>query len=171
MLAQLVLPCNLVICEYPVLYNASNVAIDGRSTAARLPFGTATRNRSDVTFVEMLHPNDDRHPSPLDDGFARVVTVEKTENSQTVECFEGFGWAHACHVFELLFSANREHARMHSPLTRFDTIQLEACTLSVYLPVINAAPSPPLVLADWHNVESELFWRSRPLHGIRQRRW
>lgn len=39
----------------------------------------------------------------------------------------------------------------------FDIIQLESIHLMNYLPVIRAARSRPLVICDWHNVESDLM--------------
>src|SRR6185295_2714404 len=39
----------------------------------------------------------------------------------------------------------------------FDIIQIESIHLMYYLPVIRAARSRPLVICDWHNVESDLM--------------
>jgi glycosyltransferase involved in cell wall biosynthesis len=41
----------------------------------------------------------------------------------------------------------------------FDTVQMEGIHLFGYLPVIRAARSRPAIVADWHNIESELMWR------------
>lgn len=41
----------------------------------------------------------------------------------------------------------------------FDAVQLESVHLLSYLDVIRKAPSRPAVVADWHNVESELMAR------------
>jgi len=41
----------------------------------------------------------------------------------------------------------------------FDAVQIEGVHLSSYLPVISAAASRPVILADWHNVESEILHR------------
>jgi sugar transferase (PEP-CTERM/EpsH1 system associated) len=41
----------------------------------------------------------------------------------------------------------------------FDAVQIEGIHLSAYLPVIRAAASRPVILADWHNIESEILHR------------
>jgi glycosyltransferase involved in cell wall biosynthesis len=41
----------------------------------------------------------------------------------------------------------------------FDTVQMEGVHLVRYLPVIRAAAPSAAVLADWHNIESEILWR------------
>src|SRR6266852_5650558 len=41
----------------------------------------------------------------------------------------------------------------------FDFVQVESIHLMAYLPAIRAARSRPLVICDWHNIESELMQR------------
>ncbi len=41
----------------------------------------------------------------------------------------------------------------------FDIVQIESIHLSAYLPFIRKAPHRPLVICDWHNIESELMRR------------
>ena len=41
----------------------------------------------------------------------------------------------------------------------FDVVQMESIHLMGYLPIIRSAPKPPLVVCDWHNIESELMQR------------
>jgi len=41
----------------------------------------------------------------------------------------------------------------------FDAVQMEGVHLSAYLPVIRAAASRPVIVSDWHNVESEILHR------------
>jgi glycosyltransferase involved in cell wall biosynthesis len=42
---------------------------------------------------------------------------------------------------------------------RFDAVQVEGVHLSAYLPVIQNAARRPMVIVDWHNIESELLER------------
>lgn len=42
---------------------------------------------------------------------------------------------------------------------RFNVIQVESIHLMGYLPILSAAPGRPLVICDWHNIESELMRR------------
>ena len=41
----------------------------------------------------------------------------------------------------------------------FDIVQVESIHLMAYLPIIRAARKQPLVICDWHNIESELMRR------------
>ncbi|SRR5579883_2664304 len=54
----------------------------------------------------------------------------------------------------------------------FDFVQIEGVHLSTYLSVIAAAPGPPRVIADWHNIESELIHRyAGNLSALAPKRW
>ena len=58
---------------------------------------------------------------------------------------------------------NYTSEEMKQALTRtvvknaFDIIQIESIHLMNYLPVIRAAASRPVVICDWHNIESDLM--------------
>ena len=54
----------------------------------------------------------------------------------------------------------------------FDLVQMEGVHLYSYLPIIAAAPGRPRVIADWHNIESELIRRySANLSPLLPARW
>ncbi len=54
----------------------------------------------------------------------------------------------------------------------FDLVQMEGVHLYAYLPTIAAAPGRPRVIADWHNIESELIRRySENLSPLLPTRW
>lgn len=42
---------------------------------------------------------------------------------------------------------------------QFDSVQLESVHLLTYLEAIRSDRSKPAIVADWHNIESELMWR------------
>ncbi len=46
----------------------------------------------------------------------------------------------------------------------FDAVQIEGVHLSAYLPVIRSAASRPVILSDWHNIESEILHRYSRVH-------
>ena len=52
----------------------------------------------------------------------------------------------------------------------FDAVQMEGVHLSAYLPVIRAAASRPVILADWHNIESEILHRYSQVNPSPMRR-
>jgi sugar transferase (PEP-CTERM/EpsH1 system associated) len=49
--------------------------------------------------------------------------------------------------------------------TDFDIVQVESIHLMGYLPIIRAARSQPLIICDWHNIESELMSRYSEREG------
>jgi len=60
---------------------------------------------------------------------------------------------------------NYQNEMMQAELRRlvhsenFDLVQMEGVNLIEYLPILRSAPRPPVVIADWHNIESELLER------------
>jgi glycosyltransferase involved in cell wall biosynthesis len=52
----------------------------------------------------------------------------------------------------------------------FDAVQMEGVHLSAYLPVIRAAANRPVLLSDWHNIESEILHRYSRVHASPLRR-
>jgi glycosyltransferase involved in cell wall biosynthesis len=54
--------------------------------------------------------------------------------------------------------------------TEFDIVQVESIHLMGYLPIIKTAPRRPLIVCDWHNIESELLNRYREREGNLLRR-
>ena len=54
--------------------------------------------------------------------------------------------------------------------TEFDVVQVESIHLMGYLPIIRAARKQPLVVCDWHNIESELMRRYSEREGSLLRR-
>ena len=53
---------------------------------------------------------------------------------------------------------------------QFDIVQLESIHLIEYLPIIRRAAHRPIVICDWHNVESELMQRYSEREGQRMRK-
>jgi glycosyltransferase involved in cell wall biosynthesis len=52
----------------------------------------------------------------------------------------------------------------------FDVVQIESIHLIAYLPIIRAARCRPLIICDWHNLESEIMQRySRYAHSLTRR--
>jgi glycosyltransferase involved in cell wall biosynthesis len=42
---------------------------------------------------------------------------------------------------------------------RFDSVQIEGVHLVSYIPLLRNVEPRPLIIADWHNIESEIMWR------------
>jgi sugar transferase (PEP-CTERM/EpsH1 system associated) len=121
---------------------------------------TQLAKRCEVTFLEVLHPDDDRAVTPPEaTGFKRIVSVEKEPNFRPLKLLRGMIGPTPVTLW------NYHSPAMEKTLTglleeeNFDIVQLENVHLCVYLRAIRAAKSKPAILADWHNVDSELLWR------------
>jgi polysaccharide biosynthesis protein PslH len=116
--------------------------------------------RCEVTFVETLHAQDERSAKPPESaGFARVVTVEKERNFTPGKVLRGLIGPIPVTVLNYY---SRRTADVLADVLRsgdFDVVQLESVQLSTYIPTIRAAATRPRIVADWHNIESELMSR------------
>lgn len=75
-------------------------------------------------------------------------------------------------VTVLKYTTSRMERVLEQLLDRedFDIVQIESIHLFGYLPVIRRARSRPVIICDWHNVESELMFRYGSLAGNPARR-
>lgn len=62
-------------------------------------------------------------------------------------------------VTVLNYTSRAMAAKLESVLNAddFDVVQVESIQLAAYLPIIRAARNSPLVICDWHNIESDLM--------------
>src|SRR5271166_1323258 len=122
--------------------------------------------RCSLTFLEMLHSADQENPSgrgganPSDDaGFANLETVRKPRGYTLNNILRGLVGPLPVTVLNFWStSAAKELARILSS-GNFDVVQIETVQLLRYVPVIRSAPNRLSIVADWHNIESELMRR------------
>jgi glycosyltransferase involved in cell wall biosynthesis len=121
--------------------------------------------RCSLTFLEMLHPADQENApwtganSNHDAGFANRVTVRKPPGYTTGNVLRGLVGPLPVTVLNFWSpSAAKELARTLGA-GAFDVVQIETVQLLRYVPIIRAAPNPLSIVADWHNIESELMRR------------
>jgi sugar transferase (PEP-CTERM/EpsH1 system associated) len=114
--------------------------------------------RCGVTFVEIRQPRDANDPPAPTGNFERVVSVVKDRSYTLSKILRGV--AGPVPLTVLNYYSPRIAAVLESVLggQHFDTVQVEGVHLSEYLPVIRRA-GPPAIVADWHNIESELMRR------------
>lgn len=99
----------------------------------------------------------DQHPPNLTNPYAQIVTVPRDQGYSFGKLLRG---AVGRMPLPLLNYTSEE---MKQALARtlgenaFDIIQIESMHLMNYLPTIREAHSRPLVICDWHNVESDLM--------------
>ena len=127
--------------------------------------------RCPVTYLGLHDPSKPSHePPPAEAGFAayRIVPRESTYTvSKLVRGLMGPTPLTVLNYFSV--SASRTLAEILQAGS-FDAVQIEGVHLSAYLPVIRAAASRPVILADWHNIESEILQRYSCVHASPLRR-
>jgi sugar transferase (PEP-CTERM/EpsH1 system associated) len=92
-------------------------------------------------------------------GCERIVTVPRPRGYTLSNLLRG---AITKTPLPVLNYTSREMSRELARLLEaesFDAVQVESAHLAAYLPIIQAARKRPLMICDWHNVESELMRR------------
>jgi glycosyltransferase involved in cell wall biosynthesis len=123
-------------------------------------FARELAGRCRVTLLGLRQPGDPASkPPPEDAGLVRAIVLEKDPSYSLAKILRGL--AGPVPITILNYFSPRVNAALEKILEEgaFDVVQLESVHLMQYLPAIRAARSRPLVLADWHNIESELMRR------------
>jgi sugar transferase (PEP-CTERM/EpsH1 system associated) len=116
--------------------------------------------RCQVTYLGLRDPSEaSAEPPPAESGFAAYHSAARESTYTVSKLVRGFigptpltvlNYSSA-HVSRMLAEILQAHS--------FDAVQMEGVHLSAYLPAIRAAASRPVILSDWHNVESEILHR------------
>ncbi|HVW09982.1 MAG TPA: glycosyltransferase [Bryobacteraceae bacterium] len=134
------------------------------NTGARLRdyhFVRQLATRARVTYLGLRNPADPPPTSiPADTGLERSALADKDPNFSPGKLIRGLIGPEPITVL------NNCSPRIAAELSRtvsegegFDSVQVEGVHLVSYIPLLRAAPRKPLVIADWHNIESEIMWR------------
>jgi glycosyltransferase involved in cell wall biosynthesis len=134
------------------------------NTGARLRdyhFARQLAARARVTYLGLRNPADPPPtPIPADTGLERSALIDKAPNFSPGKIIRGLIGPEPITVL------NNRSARIEAELTRtlnevdgFDSVQVEGVHLVSYIPLLRAARRKPLIIADWHNIESEIMWR------------
>jgi sugar transferase (PEP-CTERM/EpsH1 system associated) len=116
--------------------------------------------KSTVQYLGLRQPGDPPpEEPPADAGFERVFTLTKERSYTASKLIRGLSGP--LPVTILNFWSPAVASKLGTVLEdgQFDAVQMEGVHLYRYLPVIRASRSRPVILADWHNIESELMWR------------
>jgi len=95
--------------------------------------------------------------SALETVYERIVTVPRLAGYSFAKVLRG---AVGRTPLPLLNYTTNEMSKTLAPVLAkndFDIVQVESIHLMNYLPVIRAARSHPIVVCDWHNIESDLM--------------
>jgi polysaccharide biosynthesis protein PslH len=130
-----------------------------------------TARYASVSFLGIRSPHENLTPSTTDCAsklrLEKFAVVDKDASYTAWKIFRGFTGPTPLVVLNY-FSPNiaRELSRILSEQT-FDLVQIEQIQLMGYLPIIRACRSRPLLVCDWHNIESEVMER----YGQYARSW
>lgn len=115
--------------------------------------------RASLTYFSLRDPRDPPPRLPDDCEFARSVAVPKPRGYTPAKLVRGL--LGPVPVTVLNYTCSRVAAELARVLDQgcFDAVQIEGVHLVEYLPVLRRARSRPAIVADWHNIESELMRR------------
>lgn len=115
--------------------------------------------RCSVTLLQLARPGQDIERSWPATNFREILTWQRESAYTPWKILSGMLGPLPLTV--LNYSSKKIAADLSELLAResFDAVQLESVHLLPYLDVIKHAPGSPAVIADWHNIESELMAR------------
>jgi glycosyltransferase involved in cell wall biosynthesis len=91
--------------------------------------------------------------------YDRVVTVGRDQGYTLSKIVRGAVGRTPLPVLNYTTPAMKQELARLLDAQDFDVVQVESIHLAEYLPIIRAARRTPLVICDWHNIESELMQR------------
>ncbi len=91
--------------------------------------------------------------------YDRVVTIGRDQGYTLSKIVRGAIGRTPLPVLNYTTPAMKEELARILDAQDFDVVQVESIHLAEYLSIIRAARRPPLIICDWHNIESELMQR------------
>jgi glycosyltransferase involved in cell wall biosynthesis len=134
------------------------------NTGARLRdyhFARELSKRAKVTYLGLRNPKDPPPVEPpVESGFRQHLLTEKDPSFSPMKLIRGLVGPVPVTVL------NNWSPRVLAELERtlrdggnFASVQIEGMHLVQYLPELRRAPGSAALIADWHNIESEIMWR------------
>jgi glycosyltransferase involved in cell wall biosynthesis len=129
-------------------------------TGAKLRNYHLARVLAENAEVSLLAFNDSDEPlENLENPYERVVTVRRGPGYTPAKLLRGALGRTPISLLNYTTDAMKQSLANMLSEQEFDVVQIESIHLMGYLPVIRSVPSRPLVVCDWHNIESELMTR------------
>jgi polysaccharide biosynthesis protein PslH len=129
---------------------------DDNRTAQHLtnhqPETSRTEEQQDESSVEMLLPAPESF-------YEQVITVRRDRGYTVAKIVRGAIGRTPLPVLNYTTPVMKQELARILFEQDFDIVQVESVHLADYLPLIRSARSRPLVICDWHNIESELMRR------------
>lgn len=98
-------------------------------------------------------------PINFENPYEQVVTVERGPGYSLAKILRGAFGRTPLPLLNYTTAAMKQALAQLLSEQEFDVVQMESIHLMGYLPTLRAAPDRPLVVCDWHNIESELMQR------------
>ncbi len=134
---------------------SENVERAGNDSKAQPPTGSqpvSSNSRQDESPAEPLLASPESF-------YDRVLTVGRDQGYTLSKIVRGAIGRTPLPVLNYTTPAMKEELARILDSQDFDIVQVESIHLAEYLPIIRAARRPPLIICDWHNIESELMQR------------
>lgn len=120
-------------------------------------------NKSETELHAGQAQSDDSSAEPLlaspESFYNRVVTIGRDQGYTLSKIIRGAIGRTPLPVLNYTTPAMKQELARILDAQDFDVVQVESIHLAEYLPIIRAARSRPLIICDWHNIESELMSR------------
>jgi sugar transferase (PEP-CTERM/EpsH1 system associated) len=130
--------------------------------------GRVLSEHARVSLLAFVH---DREPVAIPENFyERIVTVRREPGYTITKLLRGAVGRTPLPLLNYTTDSMRQTLEDLLAETEFDIVQVESIHLMGYLPIIQAAPRRPLIICDWHNIESELMSRYGEREGNLLRR-
>jgi sugar transferase (PEP-CTERM/EpsH1 system associated) len=144
--------------------------LTGGALLRNFHLANALASRCSVTLLQLARPGEQPAINWPATNFRQVLTFERDSAYTPAKVLNGIIGPAPLPV--LNYASKSAAAALSSLLAResFDAVQLESVHLLSYLDAIRQAPRSPAVVADWHNIESELMARyaSQTRHWARR---
>jgi sugar transferase (PEP-CTERM/EpsH1 system associated) len=101
--------------------------------------------------------NQDESPSSVENPYEQVIAVKRDSAYTFAKVVRGLWGRTPLPVLNYTTDSMKRALEDILDKKDFDVVQVESIHLMAYLPIIRAAPKRPLVICDWHNIESELM--------------
>jgi sugar transferase (PEP-CTERM/EpsH1 system associated) len=98
-------------------------------------------------------------PESLENFYDQIVAVKRALGYTPFKIFRGALGSTPLSLLNYTTDAMRQALENILNEHSFDLVQVESIHLMAYLPAIRSARSRPLIICDWHNIESEVMQR------------
>jgi glycosyltransferase involved in cell wall biosynthesis len=134
------------------------------NTGARLRdyhFARELSRRTKLTYLGLRNPKDPPPVEPpVESGFEHHLLIQKDPSFSPVKLIRGLVGPEPVTVLNNWSPGIlAELERTLRDGENFASVQIEGMHLVQYLPALRRAPPSPALIADWHNIESEIMWR------------